>query len=124
MNNNDQKSIEELEEDLKRAKLESEIKNYRTNNIPIADEKLFKKAKGIKTKGIVSLVLAFTIIGIFVTLILDLICGIQILNTNWKDKELEDNKTIWGILCFILLGSISSIIFGSKATSRLRNIQK
>lgn len=82
---------------------------------------LVKEAKGIKTKGIVGLILLFTLVGAIVTLVLDIICGVKILTIDWKNKEVEDSKMIWGILCFILLGPISAIIFGSMTVKKLEN---
>ena len=82
---------------------------------------LLKQAKGIKKKGIIGLILFFTLIGAIVTFILDIICGIKILSTNWKNKELEDQKIIWGIFCFVILGPISAIVFGSIASNILLN---
>ncbi len=85
---------------------------------------LLTKAKGIKKKGIIGLILFFTLIGAIVTFVLDIICGVQILSTDWKNKEVENNKMIWGIFCFIILGPISAIIFGSIATQKLSQLDK
>lgn len=82
---------------------------------------LIKEAKGIKTKGIIGLVLLFTLIGAIVTFIFNIICCIKIMTTDWKNKEIEDNKIIWAVLCIVLLGPISAIIFGYTALKKLND---
>ncbi len=77
-------------------------------------------AKSIKKKGIIGLILIFTLIGAIVTLILDIICGVKIISTNWKNKEVENSKVIWGVFCFVILGPISAIIFGSIAVNKMQ----
>ncbi len=75
--------------------------------------------KAIKKRGIIGLVLIFTIIGVFVTIILTIINGIKILSTDWKDQQLNNDKTIWGIFSFFLLGPIAGIIFGNMVVNKL-----
>ncbi len=77
--------------------------------------------KQIKKRGIIGLVLIFTIIGAIVTLIFDIINAIKILTTDWEDQELNNSKTIWGILSLILLGPIATIIFGNMVINKLGN---
>lgn len=78
-------------------------------------------AHSIKVKGIIGLCLAFTIVGAIVTLVFNIICGVKILSTDWKNQKLNNDKTIWGILCFIVLGPISAIVFGNMAENELSN---
>lgn len=80
---------------------------------------LLEEAKKIKRNGIIGLILFFTLFGIIVTFILDIISAIKILSTNWKYKEIEDQKMIWGILSIVLLGPIAAIVFGSIAKNKL-----
>ena len=81
---------------------------------------LFKKAKGIKIRAIVGIVLIFTLIGIIASLIISLIDGIIILSTDWNNKELNDSKLLWGLLTLLLLGPIGSLVFGIKAEKQLK----
>lgn len=82
---------------------------------------LLKKAKGIKIRSIVSIVLIFTLIGIIASLILCLIDGIIILSTDWNNKELDESKLLWGLLTLLILGPISSLIFSIKAEKELKS---
>lgn len=82
---------------------------------------LYARAKSIKTKSIWGIILFFTIIGSIVTFIFNIIVGIQILSTDWKNEELNSSKTMWGIFCFILLGPIAGIFFGCKAVNALES---
>ena len=77
---------------------------------------LLLEAKKIKKFGIIGLVLFITII---VPFVMRIICGIKILTNDWKNKKLENERLIWGIFCFVILGCISAIIFGSIATKEL-----
>lgn len=80
---------------------------------------LYQRAKSIRTKSIWACFIWLTIVGILVTMVLSIVVGVQILSTDWKNKELDDSKTIWGILCFIFLGPIAGWVFGSKAVNAL-----
>ena len=77
---------------------------------------LLSEAKEIKKFGIIGLALCFTLIA---PLVMGIICGIKILTNDWKNKKLENERLIWGIFCFVILGCISAIIFGSIATKEL-----
>ena len=101
------KSIEELKEEAEKQKLINEIKS----GVGTPNGELARKLAKMKTWSIVSIVLTFFLIGIFFDLVFSIIYGIQILTTDWKNREVNDSKTIWGILCFIFLGVISSLIF-------------
>lgn len=82
---------------------------------------LYQEAKSVRTKSIVAFFIFFTIIGAIVTFILNIMVGIKILTTDWKNEELNSSKTIWGILCFIFLGPIAGWIFGQKAVNALES---
>ncbi len=75
--------------------------------------------KKIKKNGIISLVLAFTLIGAVVSVVLTIIGGIKILSTDWQNEQLNKDKTLWGIFCFVILGPIAMIVFGGKVVSTL-----
>lgn len=77
---------------------------------------LLLEAKKIKKFGIIGVALFFTLI---VPLVMEIICGIKILTNDWKNKKLENERLIWGIFCFVILGCISAIVFGSIATKEL-----
>lgn len=105
---------------------------------------LIKKAESIRKYGIVSLIaIVFVIIWavlmvtsmsfsmfvtwlilILVTLILvfvmEITCVIKILATDWKNSDLNSQKAIWGVLCIVVLGPISAIIFGTIAANKLK----
>lgn len=79
---------------------------------------LLSEAKKIKKFGIIGVALCFTLI---VPLVMEIICGIKILTNDWKNKKLENERLIWDIFCFVILGCISAIVFGSIATKELSN---
>lgn len=76
---------------------------------------LEKKAQGLKVRGIVGIVLIFTLIGAIVSLIFAIMDSITILTTDWKNEELNNSKTLWGILGLLILGNIATLIFGINA---------
>ena len=63
----------------------------------------------------------FTLIGSIVTFIFIIMDGIKILGTDWNNQQLNSDKTLWGILCFVILGPIASIVFGGKVVSAYEN---
>jgi len=94
------------------------------------DEKisLIKKLSTIKVLAIVSLCLIPLAVIVFffanmlllliiswllvtVPSIISFVSAIIILATDWKNKEINNNKTIWGILALLLLGPIASLVF-------------
>lgn len=81
---------------------------------------LLSEAKAIKRRGIWGLVLACTLVFIFITFILNIINAIKIMTTDWKNQELESDSLMWGIFSIVLLGPIAGIIFGSKAVNILK----
>ncbi len=68
---------------------------------------------------IMALVIAVTI----TIIILNIICGIKVLATDWKDNDLNNDKTLWGVLTFVILGGIASLVFSLKATKKLTEQQ-
>ncbi len=82
-----------------------------------SNEELLIKGKQMKNRNILGIVLWFTIIGIIASFIIALIDAVTILTTNFKNKELNDEKILWGILSLILLGNIACLIFASKMIS-------
>ncbi len=99
--------------------------NKITNNEKIS---LIKKISTIKVLAIISLcliplgvvvfffanMLLLLIISwllVIVPSIISFVSAIIILATDWKNKEINNNKTIWGILTLLLLGPISSLVF-------------
>lgn len=76
---------------------------------------LYKRAKSIRTKGLISVYLSITIIGLIPSIILNIICGVEILKIDWKDSELKTKEIkTWGVLAFII--PIFSFGFGVRAT--------
>ena len=53
---------------------------------------------------------------------LNLVLGIIILATDWKNEEINNNKILWGILTLVLLGPISSLIFSIQSINIYKNI--
>ena len=84
---------------------------------------LLNKAKKIKTQSIIGIVLFFTLFGMIVTFVLEIINGIQILATDWENEKLNDDKTLRGIFTFVLLGPIASLVFASIAIKELNKNQ-
>ncbi|MDE5651550.1 MAG: hypothetical protein K2H80_00575 [Ureaplasma sp.] len=89
-------------------------------DITIANEQnnQLELLKKIKTTSIISLVLIFTLIGVIVTWILDIINAVRILSTKWVKQEVENSKLIWGIFTIVVLGPISSLIFSCIAINK------
>lgn len=81
------------------------------------NEQLLKDGKAMKTRNIIGIVLIFTLIGIFASVIISLIDSIKIITTDYKNQELNDDKLLWGILGLVLLGNIACLIFASKMIS-------
>lgn len=52
-----------------------------------------------------------------------IINAVYILSTDWKNQKLNDSscKIVWGIFTIVILGAISSLIFGIKAEKELKN---
>ncbi|MGL5617713.1 MAG: hypothetical protein ACRCWU_01505 [Metamycoplasmataceae bacterium] len=80
-------------------------------------EDLYLRGKSMRTRNIVGIVLWFTIIGIIPSLIISLVDSIIILSTDFRNKELNDDKLLWGLLSLLLLGNIGCLIFASKMMS-------
>ncbi|MDE6289524.1 MAG: hypothetical protein K2L64_02035 [Ureaplasma sp.] len=98
-----------------------EQNNQSAINDTNSDNLLYSEAKKMKTTSIVSIVLIITLIGIIVSFIFMIINGIKILSTNWKYKQLEDNKILWGVLTFVVLGTIASLVFSCMALKELES---
>ncbi|MDK2819331.1 MAG: hypothetical protein KFW07_00690 [Mycoplasmataceae bacterium] len=82
-----------------------------------SSEDLYTKGKSMKNRNILGIVLWFTIIGAIVSIIISLIDAIIILSTDFKNKELNDEKILWGVLSLVLLGNIACLIFANKMIS-------
>ena len=92
-----------------------------TENLEIINNPLIDEAAKIKKISIVGIVLIFTIIGFFVTIIISIILGIKIISTDWKNEEINNDKLLWGLLTLLLLGPISSLIFANITLDKLNN---
>ena len=90
-----------------------------TENLEIVANPLIDEATKIKTLSIVGIVLIFTIIGIFVTVIISIVLGVKIISIDWQNKQINDDKLLWGLLTLLLLGPISSFIFATTALDKL-----
>ncbi len=110
-----QKSIEELEQELQRKKLEAQIaeadRSIKGESTSVKNSALAHKLHSMKIWSIVSFVGIFFIIGIIPAVVLWIVYSIQILTTDWKLKEVNDNKLVWGLVTLLLLGVIGSLIF-------------
>lgn len=53
-----------------------------------------------------------------------IINAVYTMSTDWKNKNLNDVKIVWGILTLIILGAIASLVFGCKAVKELKNQNK
>ncbi len=62
---------------------------------------------------------AGAVIFILVAAILDLVASIRVLATDWGNEQLNNDKTLWGILGLIILPTIAPLIFSCKATKVL-----
>ena len=69
------------------------------------------------------LIMALVIAVAITIIILNIICGIKVLATDWKDNDLNNDKTLWGVLTFVILGGIASLVFSLKATKKLTEQQ-
>ena len=49
--------------------------------------------------------------------------GVEILRTDWIDKDLNKDKKIWGILTIIPLGWIASLVFYINANKKIKKMQ-
>ncbi|MGL5732969.1 MAG: hypothetical protein ACRCXE_02790, partial [Metamycoplasmataceae bacterium] len=68
----------------------------------------------MRNRNIVGIILWFTIIGLIISAIIELIDSIIILSSDFKNKELNNDKLLWGLLSLLLLGNIGCLIFGIK----------
>jgi len=90
-----------------------------SKDLTIITNPLIDEASRIRTLSIVGIVLIFTVIGIFVTIIISIVLGIKILSINWKDEEINNDKLLWGLLTLLVLGPISSLIFANTTLNKL-----
>ena len=51
---------------------------------------------------------------------MSIVYGIIILSNDWKDKELDESKILWGILTLCLLGTIASLVFSIEAVKKYK----
>ncbi len=80
-----------------------------------------QKAKSMKTHSIVGIVLFFTIIGAIASCILGIVDSVTILSRNWSDKQVNDDKLLWGLLSLLLLANIGTLIFAKKVIESSKN---
>ncbi|WP_022935285.1 hypothetical protein ACJA28_01240 [Mesomycoplasma moatsii] len=85
-------------------------------------QELYKQAQRIKINAIVSFFIWITIIGAIVYLILNFIGNIKVLAYDWKDKELNDKKILWGILSLLLIQGIGLLVFSIKVTNKYQEL--
>ncbi len=84
-----------------------------------------KKLLIIKILAIISLCLIPLVViplGGIIIIFINIVSAIIILATDWKNKEINNNKTIWGILTLLLLGPISSLVFSIQSINIYRSI--
>ncbi len=75
--------------------------------------------KKIKKHGIIEIITCCLIVGFLFAWILIIIDGIKILSTDWGNQQLNNDKTVWGIFTFVLLGPIAQIVWGNKVINQL-----
>ena len=85
-------------------------------------QELYKQAQRIKINAIVSFFIWITIIGAIVYLILNFIGNIKVLAYDWKDKELNDKKILWGILSLLLIQGIGLLVFSIKVINKYQEL--
>ncbi len=79
-----------------------------------SNEDLLQRGTSMRNRNILGIVLFFTIIGTIPSLIISLIDSIVILSTTYKDENLNEEKTLWGLLSLIILGNIGCLVFATK----------
>ena len=57
----------------------------------------------------------------FSCFVLNIANGILILSTKWSNNEVENQKVLWGVLTFVLLGWIASLVFSIQAIKKYNN---
>ncbi|MGL5590906.1 MAG: hypothetical protein ACRDCH_02440 [Metamycoplasmataceae bacterium] len=87
-----------------------------TDNVT-ARGNLYYSGKAMKTRNIIGIILWFTVIGAFASLIISLIDSIYILSTDFRNKELNNTKLLWGLLSLLLIGNIGCLVFANKMMS-------
>ncbi|MGL5590907.1 MAG: hypothetical protein ACRDCH_02445 [Metamycoplasmataceae bacterium] len=75
---------------------------------------LYLRGRSMRTRNIIAIILWFTLFGIIISAIIGLIDSIIILASDFKNKELNNDKILWGLLSLLLLGNIGCLIFGIK----------
>lgn len=65
--------------------------------------------------------LIMSIMELFISSVLKLIAAIIVLATDWKNKQIDDKKLLWGLLAIFLLGFIALLIFSISSMNILKN---
>ncbi len=72
--------------------------------------------------SVISLLFLYIVIPLLISLlVLNLVCAIKIMTTNWQDEKLNNDKTLWGILAIVILGWIALLTFIINANQKLKN---
>lgn len=79
------------------------------------------KLKKMRTRSIVGIVLIFTLFFAIVSVILAIVDGIIILSNDWEKEKLNKDKILWGVLCLVVLGNVSSLVFSIKGINLYKN---
>lgn len=70
------------------------------------------------------IMMTFGIIGVVFTVVLSLIAAIKIFMGKYNNKEIDNLRTMMGILTMIVIGPIGAIIFGAIAMTKLKSQPK
>lgn len=81
---------------------------------------LYKKVKSIKAMSILSICLVFTLIFAPITLMLTWISIAQIMKIDWKNEQLNNQKSLWGGLSIFQIGITGPLTFSNLAISLLK----
>lgn len=65
---------------------------------------LRKKAESIRKMGLAGMIACFTVIGIVVSIVLQIICCVKIQATDWKNERLNKDKFMYGAFTVLLIG--------------------
>ncbi|MGL5205210.1 MAG: hypothetical protein ACRC63_03085, partial [Metamycoplasmataceae bacterium] len=75
---------------------------------------LYLRGRSMRTRNIIAIVLWFTLFGAIISAIINLIDSIIILASDYRNKELNNDKILWGLLSLLLIGNIGCLVFGNK----------
>ncbi len=111
VDNNENKSIEELEEELKRAKINAEINQLNNGGYSNNNERI-KKAKTLKILSIVNLCIIPAVASFGITLLIQFI--LTIIHPGKSENQGLKIAAAVCTFCFLIIGSIICLIYANK----------